>query len=131
MVTLVSSPFLNVENLSGVALDRDTGWLLVGKLAPPEQRVTVAARPTLIERLDEGLTRPLSVIVSPPGFGKTTLLTQWWRSLKATPCLNACWLTLDEIDSEVSRFMAGLIMSVASVGVDVGTLEVAARQQLI
>lgn len=111
--------------------ERDTGWLLVGKLAPPEQRVTVAARDTLLERLDDGLTRPLSIIVSPPGFGKTTLLTQWWRSLKARPDLYACWLTLDEIDTEVSRFMAGLIMSVASAGVDVGALEVAARQQSI
>ena len=127
----MSSPFPNVENVSGVEFDRDTSWLLVGKLAPPEQRVTVAVRPTLVERLDEGLTRPLSVIVSPPGFGKTTLLTQWWRTLKVRPHLNACWLTLDEIDSEVSRFMAGLIMSVASASVDVGALEVAARQQSI
>ncbi|MGH2842204.1 MAG: LuxR C-terminal-related transcriptional regulator, partial [Solirubrobacteraceae bacterium] len=111
--------------------ERDTGWLLVGKLAPPEQRVTVAAREALLKRLDDGLTRPLSVIVSPPGFGKTTLLTQWWRSLKTRPDLHACWLTLDEIDAEVSRFMAGLIMSVASAGVDVGALEVAARQQSI
>ncbi len=131
----MSSPFPNAESAPGpddtLEHERDTGWLLVGKLAPPEQRVTVAARPMLLKRLDEGLTRPLSVIVSPPGFGKTTLLNQWWRSLRSRPDLNACWLTLDEIDAEVSRFMAGLIMSVASAGVDVGSLEVAARQQSI
>ncbi len=133
----MSSPFPNPESATAPEPDEtpepesDTGWLLVGKLAPPEQRVTVAARETLLKRLDDGLTRPLSVIVSPPGFGKTTLLTQWWRSLKVRPDLHACWLTLDEIDTEVSRFMAGLIMSVASAGVDVGALEVAARQQSI
>lgn len=137
IVVPVSSPFPDPQSENTSAPEeapepeRDTGWLLVGKLAPPEQRVTVAARPALLKRLDEGLTRPLSVIVSPPGFGKTTLLTQWWRSLKGRPDLNACWLTLDEIDAEVSRFMAGLIMSVASAGVDVGSLEVAARQQSI
>ena len=47
-------------------------WLLVGKLAPPEQRITVASRQELLARLDGSLSRALSVIVSPPGFGKTT-----------------------------------------------------------
>jgi LuxR family maltose regulon positive regulatory protein len=135
IVAPVSTPFPDPESANTPqpeeAPERESGWLLVGKLAPPEQRVTVAARPALLKRLDDGLTRPLSVIVSPPGFGKTTLLTQWWRSLKSRPDLNACWLTLDEIDAEVSRFMAGLIMSLAGAGVDVGSLEVAARQQSI
>ena len=103
-------------------------WLLVGKLAPPEQRITVASRKALLERLDGNLSRSLSVIVSPPGFGKTTLLTEWWRTLGARPETCACWLTLDDIDAEVSRFVAGVILSVARAGVDVGPLEVAARQ---
>jgi LuxR family transcriptional regulator, maltose regulon positive regulatory protein len=103
-------------------------WLLVGKLAPPEQRITVASRQELLARLDGGLSRALSVIVSPPGFGKTTLLTEWWRTLGAKPDIYACWLTLDDIDAEVSRFVAGVILSVARAGVDVGPLEVAARQ---
>ena len=103
-------------------------WLLVGKLAPPEQRISVASRDALVSRLDENLSRALSVIVSPPGFGKTTLLTQWWRALGGRPGVHACWLTVDDLDSEVSRFVAGMILSVARAGVDVGPLEVAARQ---
>src|ERR1700730_18694082 len=87
--------------------DSGPGWLLVGKLAPPEQRITVASRDALLARLDASLTRSLSVVVSPPGFGKTTLMTQWWRTLRLRQDLHACWLTLDDIDSEVSRFMAG------------------------
>src|SRR3984893_7898919 len=82
-------------------------WLLVGKLGPPEQRIPVASRDALLARLDASLTRSLSVVVSPPGFGKTTLMTQWWRTLRLRQDLHACWLTLDDIDSEVSRFMAG------------------------
>src|ERR1700729_94655 len=74
-------------------------WLLVGKLAPPEQRIHVASRDALLARLDASLTRSLSVVVSPPGFGKTTLMTQWWRALRQRPDLHACWLTLDDIDS--------------------------------
>jgi LuxR family maltose regulon positive regulatory protein len=108
--------------------DSGPGWLLAGKLAPPEQRIIVASRHELLGRLDSSLNRSVSVIVSPPGFGKTTLLTQWWRSLETREGIHACWLTLDEIDSEVSRFVAGVILSVARAGVDVGALEVSARQ---
>src|SRR2546429_436767 len=106
-------------------------WLLVGKLAPPQQRITAVSRDALLSRLNESLSRSLSVIVSPPGFGKTTLLTQWWRTLGARSDLRACWLTVDDLDSEVSRFIAGVILSVARAGVAVGLLEVAARQQSI
>src|SRR5712675_367418 len=95
-------------------------WLLVGKLAPPEQRITVASREALLARLDASLTRSLSVVVSPPGYGKTTLMTQWWRTLRLRQDLHACWLTLDDIDSEVSRFMAGVILSGAAVSAVVG-----------
>jgi LuxR family transcriptional regulator, maltose regulon positive regulatory protein len=118
---------------SGDVLDAHAApdWLLVGKLAPPEQRITVASRDALVARLDANLSRSLAVIVSPPGFGKTTLLTQWWRSLGARSDVHACWLTLDDIDSEVSRFVAGVVLSLARAGVDVGPLEVAARQQSI
>ncbi|MDB6083935.1 MAG: transcriptional regulator, partial [Gammaproteobacteria bacterium] len=108
--------------------DSGAGWLMVGKLAPPEQRITVASRDALLARLVASLSRSISVIISPPGFGKTTLLTQWWRILETRSDISACWLTLDEIDSEVSRFVAGVILSVARAGVDVGALEVSARQ---
>lgn len=84
----------------------------------------------MLARLDAGLTRSLSVVVSPPDFGKTTLMTQWCRTLRLRQDLYACWLTLDEIDSEVSRFVAGVILSVASAGVDVGPLEVAVRERI-
>jgi LuxR family transcriptional regulator, maltose regulon positive regulatory protein len=111
--------------------EAEPGWLLVGKLAPPQQRITVASQEILLERLDSSLSRSVSLIISPAGFGKTTLLTQWWRTLEARPGIFACWLTLDEIDSEVSRFVAGIILAVARSGVEVGPLEVAARQQSI
>lgn len=111
--------------------DTDLSWMLVGKLAPPHQRVSPARRDVLLTRLDESATRALSVVVSPPGFGKTTLLTQWWQLLRARDVVAAGWLTLDEGDSEVSRFAAGLILAVAGAGVDTGALEIAARRQSI
>jgi len=109
----------------------DGSWLLAGKLAPPQQRVSAAHRTALLSRLDDNANTALSVLVSPPGFGKTTLLTQWWQSLQQRSDTAACWLTLDEADSEPGRFMAGVILAVADAGIDVGSLEIAARQQSV
>jgi hypothetical protein len=62
--------------------DTDVNWLLLGKLAPPQQRVNAARRTALLAWLDANANVALSVIVSLPGFGKTTLLLQWWQSLQ-------------------------------------------------
>ena len=116
----------------GGARDSDTevSWLLLGKLAPPLQRVSAARRTALLARLDANAEVALSVIVSPPGFGKTTLLTQWWQSLQDRPVVR-CWLSLEEADSDPGRFLANVILAVAAGGVDVGALEISARQLLI
>lgn len=127
----------NVINIAGGKTpgERDTdteaNWLLRGKLAPPQQRVSATNRTALLERMSTREDAALSLIVSPPGFGKTTLLTQWFHShLESSDTVHA-WLTLDEADSEPGRFMAGVILAVAKSGVDVGSLEIGARQQSI
>lgn len=123
--------FRSIQASSVRNSDADSGWLLVGKLAPPPQRVTAARRTALLARLDGALSLALSVLISPPGFGKTTLLTQWWQGLQQKGEVAACWLSLDEVDAEATRFLAGLILAVARAGVEVGPLEIAARQQSI
>jgi LuxR family maltose regulon positive regulatory protein len=40
-------------------------------------RTSLVPRPRLIERLNEGLHRKLTLISAPAGFGKTTLLSEW------------------------------------------------------
>src|ERR1700690_440720 len=106
-----------------VQAEAEAGWLLVGKLGPPQQRIAIASPDILLERLAPSFSRSVSLIISPAGFGKPTLLPQWRRTLEARPDIFACWLTLDEIDSEVSRFVAGVILAVARAGVEVGSLE--------
>jgi LuxR family maltose regulon positive regulatory protein len=85
----------------------------------------------LLVRLTQELTRPLTVIVSPAGFGKTTLLTRWFDSLRSAGSAAVGWLTLDETDSKSSRFVAGLIMAVSRAGIDLEQLESAVAQQNI
>jgi len=50
--------------------------LLTTKLYIPPGRPELAPRPRLIERLNAGLHRKLTLISAPAGFGKTTLLSE-------------------------------------------------------
>jgi LuxR family maltose regulon positive regulatory protein len=52
--------------------------LLAAKLYIPQTRhAAVVARPRLVQRLNEGLHRKLTLIAAPAGFGKTTLTSSW------------------------------------------------------
>jgi len=62
-------------------------------------------RPRLIERLNEGLTRPLTLIAAPAGFGKTTLLGEWIA--QSQPWV--AWMSLDESDNDATRSWTCLI----------------------
>ena len=54
--------------------------LLTTKLYIPPVRPELMSRPRLIERLNAGLHRKLTLISAPAGFGKTTLLSEWIHS---------------------------------------------------
>lgn len=88
--------------------------LLITKLAIPSSRKDVIARKHLLVRLDEGLARPLMLISAPAGSGKTTLVSTWARQ----STIPVAWLSLDEADSDPSRFLAYLTAALSSVTPD-------------
>jgi len=47
------------------------------KLYIPRVRAELVSRPRLTERLNEGMTRKLTLVSAPAGFGKATLLSEW------------------------------------------------------
>ena len=51
--------------------------ILATKLYIPPPRAKIVLRPRLIEQLNEGLHRKLTLISAPAGFGKTTLVSEW------------------------------------------------------
>jgi len=51
--------------------------LLASKLRRPVVRPGTVLRLLLIERLARGDPRPIVSVIAPPGYGKTTLLSQW------------------------------------------------------
>jgi LuxR family maltose regulon positive regulatory protein len=84
-----------------------TTSLLKTKLYAPPIRSGLVSRPRLIERLNAGLVhrRKLTLISAPAGFGKTTLLSEWLAGCEQP----AAWLSLDEEDDDLARFLAYLV----------------------
>ena len=51
--------------------------ILATKLYIPPTRQQFVPRPRLIERMNEGLHRKLTLLSAPVGYGKTTVLSEW------------------------------------------------------
>ncbi len=83
--------------------------ILATKLYIPPPRAKAVRRPRLIERLNEGLLAGrapgVTLISAPAGFGKTTLIGEWI----AICGLPVAWLSLDEGDSDPTRFLTHLV----------------------
>ena len=95
--------------------------LLATKLYIPPVRAELVPRLRLIERLNEGLTRKLTLVSAPAGFGKTTLLNEWITNLKSQISnFKVAWLSLDESDNDLARFLAYVIAALQTVAKDVG-----------
>src|SRR5829696_3464755 len=90
--------------------------ILATKLFVPPPRPGVVHRPRLIERLNEGLHRRLTLICAPAGFGKTTLLSEWLSGCQQP----AAWLSLDEGDNDPTRFLAYLVAALQTIAADIG-----------
>jgi LuxR family maltose regulon positive regulatory protein len=92
----------------------------------------------LIERLNEGLRCKLILISAPAGFGKTTLVSEWLAGLRQclphrlnlqpegqegepSESLQIAWLSLDEGDNDLSRFLTYFVAALQTIAKDIGT----------
>ena len=78
----------------------------------------MVVRSRLIEHLSEGLSfgRKLTLISAPAGFGKTTLVSEWVSSCG----IPVTWLSLDDGDSDLTRFLTYLIAALQTVVPEIG-----------
>ena len=90
--------------------------ILTTKLYIPLPRHRTVLRPRLIEQLNEGLHHKLILISAPAGFGKTTLVSEWLAGCQQ-PC---AWLSLDEGDNDLTRFLTYLVAALQTIDVNVG-----------
>src|SRR5579872_6932168 len=90
--------------------------ILATKLYLPRFRPNVVSRPRLLERLNEGLHRKLTLIAAPAGFGKTTLISEWVAFIERP----TAWLSLDEGENDPTRFLAYLVAAVQTIAPTLG-----------
>src|SRR3984893_12561685 len=90
--------------------------ILATNLYLPRLRPNVVSRPRLLERLNEGLHRKLTLIAAPAGFGKTTLVSVWVEGI-ARP---TAWLSLDEGENDPARFLAYLVAALQTIAATLG-----------
>ncbi len=86
-----------------VRLSYPTPNLLLTKNFLPVARSKLVQRDRLLRLLAEGNQRPVTLITAPPGYGKTTLLSQWIASFDDKE-KQVAWVSLDEFDNEPARF---------------------------
>lgn len=80
-------------------------WIQPYKLVQPSSGAPLQARPRLIRQLDQCRHFPLTLLRSPAGYGKTSLLTQWM----AEAGVNVMWYGLDPSDNDPSYFASHLV----------------------
>ncbi len=90
--------------------------VLATKLYVPPPSPQAVRRPRLIERLDAGLHRKLTLVSAPAGYGKTTLVSAWIAGCG----LPVAWLALEEADSDMARFLTYLLAAVQIVAPQAG-----------
>ena len=112
--------------------------ILATKLYIPPPRPKIVLRPRLIERLNEGLQRKLTLISASAGFGKTTLVSEWVNqkaegggmkdesgetlhpsSFTPHPS-RVAWLSLDEGDNDPTRFLTYLVAALQTIAPKIG-----------
>lgn len=95
--------------------------LLLTKLFIPRTHPDLVARPWLLERLNEGLRRNLTLVCAPAGYGKTTLLSTWVGGT----CRPCAWLSLDERDNDPARFWSYFIGALQTLFPETGSTTLA------
>ena len=90
--------------------------ILATKLHIPRSPRRMVPRPHLIERLDDGLDRNLTLVSAPAGFGKTTLVSTW-----ACGCDRpVAWLSLDDGDNDPTRFLSYVVAALRTISPNLG-----------
>ena len=98
--------------------------ILTTKLFIPPPRPKIVSRPHLIERLNEGLHRKMTLITAPAGYGKTTMLSEW------IPQSERCvaWISLDDGDNDPVRFWAYFVAALQMLDAEIGRNALALMQ---
>lgn len=84
-----------------ISLNPQTHLPPLTRFSAPHLQFQLVARAHLIDQIERGIQGPLTLISAPAGFGKTTILAQWFQQKKVP----AVWLSLEAQDNHPTRFL--------------------------
>ncbi len=90
--------------------------LLTTKLHPPRRRRNLIARARLRDLATRTTHPALTLVSAPAGFGKTTLVADWFSGEHTT-----AWLSLDPRDDDPERFWTYVLAALESVAADLSS----------
>jgi LuxR family maltose regulon positive regulatory protein len=85
---------------------REAGSYLRAKFVPPGIPSTYIRRPSLLDELDRGQERPVTLVIGLPASGKTTAVADWVASRVDTPWV---WVSCDDRDRTAGHLFRALI----------------------
>lgn len=89
--------------------DRKNDLIISAKLEEPPLRKGVIFRSRLIDKLNEGSQRRMTLVSAPAGFGKTSLILSWVKN--GTQPI--AWISLDPQDNNPARFFTYLATAIS------------------
>jgi LuxR family maltose regulon positive regulatory protein len=103
-----------ISAVSEDAVPGSSGPVVVNtKPRVPALRSEQLLRPGLLELLETGVDRKITLVSAPAGYGKTTLLPQWLHSEEANGSF--AWVTLDGQDNDPVRMWRHIVEALGQV----------------
>jgi LuxR family maltose regulon positive regulatory protein len=78
------------------------------KLRRPPVPGDIVCRKKLHSKFEQGCRSPLSLVVAPAGYGKSTVVSHWLETCGHP----SAWLSLDETDSDLRVFISYFVAAV-------------------
>jgi len=105
---------LNPQQTSTPSTEREVGlaYLSLTKVRPPTLPPKLVARPRLTRRISS----PITLIIAPSGFGKSTLLNEW----RQTSGMPVAWVSLDADDNQPLRFWTAVTAALQAIYPNLG-----------
>lgn len=112
---------------NGVPENTKVVWQNFSKTSPPRLLDHLIKREHLLARLNDALDCQASYLIAPAGYGKSTLLSQWYHELvdRRVTCL---WLNIEESDKDIRIFFSYLVLALDEAGISTGSLKEAAER---
>ena len=97
--------------MNSASATRASSTLLRTKFYRPSLPSDLVDRPRLIDQLNRGLDRPLTLVSAPAGYGKSILVSAWLNTCERP----SAWLSLDETIDDLGVFLTYFVTAIQTV----------------